>query len=88
VRQEPPRPHFLGAAAESGTISKGKRTDLGVYLDAHHPRWGRPDRPDRRLGKCFRPSWSNVTYPGGAHGLGGTAKDQVNTDLLAFLKSW
>jgi non-heme chloroperoxidase len=27
------------------------------------------------------------TYPGGAHGLGDTAKEQVNADLLAFLKS-
>jgi non-heme chloroperoxidase len=26
-------------------------------------------------------------YPGGAHGLGDTSKDQLNADLLAFLKS-
>lgn len=25
-------------------------------------------------------------YPGGAHGLTDTAKDQLNADLLAFLK--
>jgi non-heme chloroperoxidase len=26
-------------------------------------------------------------YPGGAHGLGDTSKDQLNADLLAFLKA-
>ena len=26
-------------------------------------------------------------YPGGAHGLGDTAEEQVKADLLAFLKS-
>jgi non-heme chloroperoxidase len=26
-------------------------------------------------------------YPGGAHALGDTSKDQVNADLLAFLKT-
>jgi non-heme chloroperoxidase len=25
-------------------------------------------------------------YPGGAHSLGDTSKDQVNADLLAFFK--
>ena len=26
-------------------------------------------------------------YPGGSHSLGDTSKDQLNADLLAFLKS-
>jgi non-heme chloroperoxidase len=26
-------------------------------------------------------------YPGGTHGLGDTSKDQLNADLLAFLKT-
>ena len=59
--------------------------------DADHPRRRRPDRADRRLGDALRRSSSqNATlkiYPGGSHSLGDTSKDQLNADLLAFIKS-
>jgi non-heme chloroperoxidase len=30
---------------------------------------------------------SQMVYPGGSHGLADTNKDQLNADLLAFMKS-
>ena len=57
--------------------------------DADHPRRRRPDRADRRLGAARvqdRQRRHLKVYPGAPHGLCSTHKDQVNADLLAFLR--
>jgi pimeloyl-ACP methyl ester carboxylesterase len=38
------------------------------------------------MGKCFSLHREEIYYPGAPHGITATHPDQVNADLLAFLK--
>jgi non-heme chloroperoxidase len=40
-----------------------------------------------QLAVKLAPKGTLKVYPGGSHGLAATAKDQLNADLLAFIKS-
>jgi non-heme chloroperoxidase len=58
--------------------------------DAHPARRRRSDRADRRLGLLSSKIVKNATlkvYKGAPHGMCTTLKDQVNEDLLAFIKA-
>ena len=59
--------------------------------DADHARRRRPDRADWRVGAAVVASWcSGATlkvYPGFSHGMCTVNKDQINADLLAFIRS-
>ena len=59
-------------------------------FDVDHPWRRRPDRADRGLSDALLETRQNAilkTYPGGSHSLGDMSKDQLNADLLAFIKS-
>jgi non-heme chloroperoxidase len=65
--------------------------DLVRRADAD-PAWRRrPDRTDQRVGDALRQARQGLDaqgYPGLPHGMCSTHKDQINADLLAFIKSW
>ena len=57
---------------------------------ADHPRRRRPDRAHRRVGAAVVQAGEGrdaEDLPGGSHSLGDTSKEQLNADLLAFVKT-
>ena len=75
-----------------GVLGNGlhRRPEEVRRADADHPRRRRPDRADRRSAMLSSKLVKNAMlkiYPGGTHSLGDTSKEQLNADLLAFLKA-
>ena len=57
---------------------------------ADDARRGRPDRSRQGLGRKtagLMPGAQEIYYPGAPHGLTATHQDEINPDLLAFLRS-
>ena len=86
---------MAGFPAAYFCIKAFSETDLTEDLkkirrpDADPARRRRPDRADRRLGDAVledRQGRDAEGLPGAPHGMCTTHKDQVNADLLAFIK--